>query len=180
MISRREIPRMGGRPYLIRRGWGEQSIQQSKRDRATGAKRVRLHHFIGPDDAGHHNHPFAWSFSIVLSVLWGGSYTEEILHVCDWHKTEPTGSTTYPDFDHCIGGECWIETRRVRLFNWIPNGKYHRIVELHPGLFALGVWTLFVMGPRVSSWGFWDKVRGHIPWRQHSAEQGHPIEEGEA
>jgi hypothetical protein len=143
MFTRRSIPRSENRPYLERYGRGEQSVEEAREDRKRGTWRVRLHHFVGPDDAGHHNHPFKWSFSIVLR----GSYTEEVL-----------------DWDRCGS---YMKTRRVRFFNWIPNGKYHRITELHGD-----VWTLFVMGPRVSSWGFWDKVRGHIPWKQYNAEQG--------
>lgn len=152
MITLRKIPRSRGRPYLERLGFGEQSVEQADRDRKTGAWRVRLHHFVGPDDAGHHNHPFKWSFSIVISALWGASYTEEVLEL-----------TPGPQ---CSTASMRVETRRVRFFNWIPNGKYHRIVQLHGD-----VWTVFVTGPRVSSWGFWETDRGHIPWRQHNAER---------
>lgn len=149
--SWREIPRLHGRPYLRRLG-REQSIEQSKKDRDDGRKRVRVHNFVGPDDAGHHNHPFKWSFSL---VLWG-SYTEEVLEWCPLctllEGNNPAGH---------------IRTRRVRWFNWIPNGKYHRIVELHGS-----VWTLFFMGPRTTSWGFWVPGRGHVPWREYNRENG--------
>jgi len=162
--SVRNIPRHGGRPYLERHG-REQTLEDARRDRVTGKKRVRLHHFVGPDDAGHHNHPFLWSFSIVISVLWGGSYTEEVMYLIpngyDW-----AGEAGKSDLIEVF--KTRIETRRVRFFNWIPNGKYHRITQLHPGLF--GVWTLFVTGPRVTSWGFWDPPRGHIPHKQYNAE----------
>lgn len=149
IISKRNIPRQGGREYLVRRG-RQQTEDDAIRDRMRGTWRVRLHHFVGPDDAGHHNHPFAWSFSI---VLWG-SYTEEVLRL-----------TWLP------GGNWWHEetrTRRVRLFNWIPITKYHRITKLHGN-----VWTLFFCGPRVGEWGFWDSERGrHIPHATYSAEHG--------
>lgn len=153
--SLRHIPRHGGRPYLERRG-REQTVEDARRDRERGTWRWRLHHFVGPDDAGHHNHPFKWAFSI---VLWGG-YTEEVLahEKCDW-------------------GCCnWTEvtTRRVRWFNWIPNGKYHRIVKLHGD-----VWTLFVTGPRVTSWGFWVPGRGHVHHKIYNKEQGNASREAE-
>ncbi len=152
--SLRHIPRMGNRPYLRSVG-REQSLEDARRDRQRGTWRARIHNFVGPDDAGHHNHPFAWSLSIVLSVLWGGSYTEEYLE--DFGRLEGF-DTTYER----------IQTRRVRFFNWIPNGKYHRITELRPGLF--GVWTLFITGPRVTSWGFWVPGRGHVPHKQYHEE----------
>jgi hypothetical protein len=160
--SLRRIPRSGGRPYLERRGRA-QTLADARQDRERGTWRARLHHFVGPDDAGHHNHPFKWAFSIVLSVLWGGSYTEEVLDFSD-----PYGWAGAWD------GSPTVRTRRVRLFNWIPNGKYHRITELHGD-----VWTLFVTGPRVTSWGFWVPGRGHVHHRQYNKEQGNDEREAD-
>jgi hypothetical protein len=101
--------------------------------------RVYLHQFLAPDDAGHHNHPFRRSFSL---VLWG-SYTEEVL--------VPTSTGLF------------LHTRRVRWFNWITANKYHRITKLHPGPGARGVWTLFFAGPLSGKgWGFWHMGR-HVP-----------------
>lgn len=154
--SWREIPRLQGRPYLRRLG-REQSIEQSKRDRAEGRLRARVHNFVGPDDAGHHNHPFKWSLSIVMPWC---SYTEEVLVFS--HLDLLACKLGLP---HLACPE--IVTRRVRWFNWIPNGKYHRIVELHGK-----VWTLFFMGPRTTSWGFWVPGRGHVPWREYNRENG--------
>lgn len=158
MITLRKIPRAGGREYLDRRGFGDQE-KQVETDLGTNTWRVRLHHFLGGDDAGHHNHPFKWCFSI---VLWG-SYTEEILIPCGWHQDFPTWQTFC---GQCLGGECRTVTRRVRFFNWIPWGKYHRITELHGD-----VWTLFITGPRVSSWGFWVPGRGHVHHEVYKAEK---------
>lgn len=115
----------------------------------TNPWRVYLHHFLAADSEGHHNHPSAWSFSI---VLWG-SYTEEVLV-----RPETWGCTCVP-----LCGSV-IHTRRVRWFNWIPASKYHRVTELHPGPGARGVWTLFVCGPLTGrGWGFWQAGRGHVP-----------------
>jgi hypothetical protein len=140
MFTLRDIPRFGGRPYLKRYGRGDQELQ-TETDLGKGTWRFRLHHFVGPDDAGHHNHPFEWSCSF---VLWR-SYVEEVLDT-------RTGIIT---------------TRRVRWFNWIPLGKYHRIIELRGD-----VWTLFVTGPRVSSWGFWIPGRGHVDHITYKKERG--------
>lgn len=166
-ISTRHIPRRGGRPYLVRRGRA-QTEEDALRDRVRGTWRARLHNFVGPDDAGHHNHPFLWSFSIMLSALWGASYTEEILErSCSIMHTQD-------DCEGCSVSQTRtrIVTRCVRFFNWIPITKYHRVTELHPGLFGWGVWTLFITGPRVGEWGFWDEKRGHVPHATYSAEHG--------
>lgn len=135
----REITRLGGRPYLKRYG-RNQTLSQAREDHKTGAWRVRLHHFVGPDDAGHHNHPFKWALSIVLR----GAYTEEVLQA---------------------DGRVTLHLRRW--LNWIPAAKYHRIVDLHGD-----VWTLFLTGPRVQSWGFWVHGEGHVPWRVYNARIG--------
>lgn len=46
-------------------------------------------------------------------------------------------------------------------FNWIGHNDFHR-VELLKG----EAWTLFLAGPKVSSWGFWDRRDNSIvPWR---------------
>lgn len=160
--SLRKIPRHGGRPYLERRG-RKQTVEDAHLDRERGTWRARLHHFVGPDDAGHHNHPFKWSLSIVFSALWGASYTEEVLHFDAVDRVANSIGAYHLSWPE-------TKTRRVRFFNWIPNGKYHRITELHPGLF--GVWTLFITGPRVTSWGFWVPGRGHVHHKIYNKEQG--------
>lgn len=157
-LSWRRINRSGERPYLQRLG-REQSAEQAWRDRLRGTWRVRLHRFVGPDDAGYHNHPFAWALSLNVSALWGAGYVEEVLQ------------------PHLLPKPLGFCRRRVRLFNWIPLSKYHRIVELKPGLFGWGCWTIFITGPRVASWGYWDSVRGHVPWRQYNREKGLNVHE---
>jgi hypothetical protein len=153
-FSRRDIPRNNNRPYLERFGRG-QTVDDARDDRRTGKWRVRLHHFVGPDDAGHHNHPFEWAFSI---VLWR-SYTEEV-----FETPEQIAERWGPGHPYSLRGV--VRTRRVRWFNWIPWGKYHRITKLHGD-----VWTLFITGPRVSSWGFWVPGRGHVHHKQYKKEQ---------
>lgn len=146
-----------GEPYLDRYSVRAQGPS------GTNPWRIYLHRFHAPDGPGHHNHPSAWSFSI---VLWG-NYTEEILErrCGKWHRF---------DGDHCEG-QCGrepavsVHTRRVRWFNWITADKYHRIAELHPGPGARGragggVITLFVCGPLTGrGWGFWRPGIGHVP-----------------
>jgi hypothetical protein len=116
--------------------------------------RVYLHQFHAPDGPGHHNHPSAWSFSI---VLWG-SYTEEVLE----YLYIPVGMSG-AGWRRLPGGP-HVRQRRVRWFNWIAADRYHRIAELHPGPGTRGVITLFVCGPLTGrGWGFWRPGVGHVP-----------------
>lgn len=152
----RHIPR-AGEPYMDR-----YSVRAQK---ASGSNpwRVYLNHFLAPDEPGHHDHPSRWSFSI---VLWG-SYTEEILE----RHPDRLGMRGKPT--------AGVKTCRVRWFNWIPAGRYHRISALHPGPGAIGTWTLFFAGPlrrdpvtrAARPWGWWVPGRGHVPWQTYRAEQ---------
>lgn len=135
-----------GEPYLNRYSLRRQGPS------GTNPWRVYLHEFLAPDGPGHHNHPSAWSFSI---VLWG-SYTEEILEV-ERKWTRLAGGWS-------LLRQGRVRTRRVRWFNWIAADRYHRIAELHPGPGATGVWTLFVCGPLTGrGWGFYVTGKGHVP-----------------
>jgi hypothetical protein len=142
----REIPREGGR-YLTRVSLREQ------RPTGGGGWRVYLHRFWATDTELH-NHPWRWSFSI---ILWG-SYTE-----------------TYADLVECplrgaavLGA---VRTRRVRWFNWIPETRFHQIKELHGP-----VVTLFFSGPlHRKSWGFWVPGRGLVHHKVRKAERGLPV-----
>jgi hypothetical protein len=106
---------------------------------------VYLHRFHLPDlDSARHNHPWRWAFSIILS----GSYTE------------------HADCESCVAMRGHVAARHVRLFNWLSADTFHRIDQLHGE-----VWTLFIVGPKTSSWGF--LVDGQvIPWRDRLAQRG--------
>jgi hypothetical protein len=151
LLHLREIFRENGLLYLQR--WAVRTHRPS----GENGWRVYLHRFLTGDGDGHHNHPWRWSFSIVLR----GSYTEEYLdfsaqhrgHLCLWPCKYPEPPT--------------VRTRRVRWFNWIPAHRYHRITELHGN-----VWTLFCCGPVAQGWGFWMPGRGHVPFKTRLAERG--------
>lgn len=102
--------------------------------------------FLGDSDDAPHSHPWPWSVSL---VLWGG-YTEERLIEVDGIK--------------------YLKTRRVwpLTFNVFRAGDYHRVVKLH----GKETWTLFLTGPKSSSWGFWVFGRGHVEWRTRLRERG--------
>lgn len=89
---------------------------------------IFLHHFhSGDKDLELHNHPWAWSFGLILT----GGYLEERRITDDK-----------------------VETRLVKpgKFNYITNKDFHRVELLQSD-----AWTLFVAGPRTQSWGFWDQ-----------------------
>lgn len=136
----REIPRESGR-YLTR--W---SLREQK-PTGGGGWRAYLHRFWA-GDLELHDHPWRWSFSI---ILWG-SYTERYFDLIDGVPT--------PE-----------RRRRVRWFNWIPATRFHQIEELHGT-----VWTFFVSGPSHGrSWHFWVPGRGPVRHKQRKAERGLPV-----
>lgn len=92
-----------------------------------GSFRPMLHHFHRTDDDRElHNHPWARSFSLVLT----GSYDEERLYDAN---------------------EGVVINRRVRWFNTLTDKDFHRVTRLNGDVF-----TLFVTGKRVQDWGFYD------------------------
>lgn len=100
-----------------------------------------LHRFCSRDFDGHHNHPWAWSVSIVLK----GGYTESRV-------------TSHP---------ACHSTRRVRWFNFLRSTDYHRIEELHGETWTL----FFCGPLTGKSWGFLMPGRGHVHWETRIAER---------
>lgn len=99
---------------------------------------VYIHRFHRSDsDSALHNHPWAWAASIVLS----GGYSEE--------RRMPDGK---------------VERRNVfpLAINVIRHDTFHRV-----DLFEEDAWSIFIAGPRVSSWSFWDRdTKKETPWRE--------------
>jgi len=99
---------------------------------------VYLHRFHrSDDDAALHNHPWTWSFSVILA----GGYVEYRRH-----------------------GLHEVRERRVLpgSINVIRGDDYHRV-----DLIESDAWSLFVAGPRSQSWSFWDPETGMTwPWRE--------------
>lgn len=96
-----------------------------------------LHRFHRSDNAGElHSHPWAWSVSLILT----GGYSEERRQADD------------------------SVTRRVVLpgsINVIRANDYHRV-----DLLQRDCWTVFLVGPKVDTWFFWDrKLRRRCNWR---------------
>lgn len=103
---------------------------------------VYLHGFVRHDkDRDLHNHPWDKSYSLILA----GGYDEERLG---------------DDGRHFV--------RRVRpgMVNVIARDDFHRVTKLHSEI----VWTLFITGRKLSTWGFRDTETGDfIPWRVYIA-----------
>lgn len=106
-----------------------------------------IHRFVDSDpDIGLHDHPFAWSFSLILS----GSYVEVTLHGFSAHGFI-------------------IKTRRFRscMLNLIGPYMVHRVVADRGE-----AWTLFVHGPRIKSWGFLRPAGEYLQFTKKDSSSG--------
>lgn len=144
-LQARVIDREDGKPYLTRYrilGW----MPGSKRKWPIS---IYLHHFHEADlDEACHSHPWAWSFSLLLQ----GGYVEELLFDCG-----------------CGVRYAKIESRNVVAPSVnLVGRKFHRAAKL----IGKETWTLFIAGPKTSSWGFYVLGRGFVPWRDRLRERG--------
>lgn len=105
---------------------------------------VYLHCFYRPDhDRDLHNHPWAGT-----SLLLSGGYVEE-----RW-MGHPASSGAFKRFKVFVAGNV----------NKLDASTYHRVDTL----LAERVWTLFIIGPKTQSWGFWDEARArHVNHRDY-------------
>ena len=116
-----------------------------------GPVAVYLHKFHRSDEDGDpHSHPWRWSVAIILS----GGYREQRL---DRRTNTLRTRTMLPGFVNIIRGD-----------------DYHRV-----DLIGSESWSLFIAGPKASSWGFWNiEMRTHVPWREFIArKRGQSAEE---
>jgi hypothetical protein len=99
---------------------------------------VYLHKFHrGDDDQELHGHPWKWAVSFVLS----GGYREE-------RRIPGTDKVT-------------VRLLPAGSVNLIFDDDYHRVDLLDDE-----AWTLFIVGPKVGSWCFWNRHTGETtPWR---------------
>lgn len=140
------------RPYLTRhylkshRPHGEEKIVDGDDNVKFG---LYLHYFHrGDEDAALHNHPFKWSYSLILT----NGYSEE-----RWDAKAQK-----------------IITRLLRpgSINRIMADDFHRVDLIDP---TRGAWTLFLSGPRINdAWGFWwPGVHEFIHWREFTRSNTH-------
>lgn len=137
-----------GKPYLKRwRIFGYLSPSNSKEkglfdDGAIESKlpfALRIHEFHQRDeDHLPHNHPWKWA----ISFIFRGGYRELRFNVNTGKSEE--------------------RILRAPAINFIRHGDYHMVTEL----FGKPM-TLFLTGPKTSSWGFLDTFFcRHIPWKE--------------
>ena len=109
-----------------------------------GGLRPMVHKFHRPDgDHQLHNHPWAGT-----SLILAGGYREE----------------------RRVGQRVEERVYRPGDVSVLEPNTFHRIDLLEP---ERGCWTLFSIGPRVQSWGFWDRDGGAFtPWREALAARG--------
>ena len=121
-----------------------------------GGGHLYLHRFRrGDEDRELHNHPWHGE----SRILWG-SYREERL-VDARPLISPAGEAT-------ITGRVIEHVYRPGSTSTLTPETYHRI-----DLITAEVWTLFVTGPAVQSWGFWSRTTGLVtPWRDFIRAKG--------
>lgn len=107
-------------------------------------------HFFHRDDIDRELHSHPWSGN---SVILAGGYREERRH-------------------RLLNGSWEVRTRVLEAGAHVDIGPdtFHRVDLLDP---TYGCWTLFTTGPRVESWGFWDRDTDvFTPWREQLARRG--------
>lgn len=108
---------------------------------------VHLHRFHRSDeDLELHSHPWTWAWSLILS----GGYIEE--RDDSWRGVKGIRTKAF------LSG----------MVNRISDSTFHR-VDLIDG----ETWTLFVSGPVVGEWYFWNRHTKRLwPWREFIARKG--------
>ncbi len=107
---------------------------------------IYLHRFRrGDEDDQLHNHPWKWAVSFILT----NGYVED-------RRCEIYGYAVN------------MRVIRAPAINVIRGDTYHRV-----DLIADDCWTLFITGPKTSSWGFWNRYTGKFTeWRARLRERG--------
>lgn len=126
---------------LAQRGWKRTGL-----DAAIGLLvAARLHHIAREDRArDFHTHPCSF-----VSIVVSGWYIERTPK----NQAQPAhfDVTQYRDI-----------VRRAGSIAFRRGSDRHTITEVSPG----GCWTIFLMGKKSGSWGFWTKA-GFINWRNY-------------
>jgi hypothetical protein len=128
--------------YLLRKSKPKPEADDDEPDRPFS---VYLHYFHrGDEDHELHNHPWGWSFSIILT----NGYLEE-----RW-----------------TGREIVKRVLRPGSLNILRFNDFHRVDLRDP---SKGAWTLFFAGKRVQDWGFWHPTihTEYMPWREFIKER---------
>jgi hypothetical protein len=115
--------------YLLRKEAPKNSKEAEKEMGVKTKPDLYLHRFHRSDD-GEMLHNHPWEWS--LSFVLVGGYREE----------------------RRIGDKVIYRSVLPFRFNFIRGDDYHRV-----DLYEEDAWSLFLVGPRVTTWYFWDRVR---------------------
>jgi len=100
---------------------------------------IRVHHIMRPDlERDPHNHPWDCARTVVMQ----GHYTE----------VRMDGPRVGHMFNRCAGDTATLN-----------HGMFHRILNVSEG----GVWTMFLVWKKASSWGFQGPEGDVVPWRTY-------------
>lgn len=128
-----------GSPYLTRFYLLRKSKPDADDEALNAPFSVYLHYFHrGDEDPELHNHPWGFSFSLILT----NGYFEE-----RW-----------------VGSKIVKRVLRPGSINILRSSDFHRVDLRDPNK---GAWTLFFAGKRVQDWGFWHPTirTEYMPWR---------------
>ncbi len=105
---------------------------------------VYIHQFHEGDmDQNPHSHPFEWAVSLILA----GGYKEE----------------------RTVGKSIRFTTKTFTpgMLNFLKSTDFHRV-----DLLEEDAWTLFIVGPKTTNWGFKDRNTGVVKnWREYLDEK---------
>ena len=168
-----------GKPVFDKTGNPRPGIEWNDR---VGPVGIYLHKFHrSDDDQDTHSHPWLWSIAIILS----GGYSEE--------RRVPLGSLSKKEsIGWAVSCTNWVLRNKDRLqtvqtrhavirrkfrpisVNFIRGSDFHRV-----DLLSDESWSLFIAGPRVSGWSFWNRFTGEeTPWREFIArKRGQKVDE---
>lgn len=122
----------------------EDYVGKKPKARLTFLPTVYLHHFLMSDtDEELHNHP--WNG---LSVILLGGYSEE---------------RRVPENCMGFGMDTWVRREyKPWSINRIGKDDFHRV-----DLYEKDCWTLFIIGEKQQSWGFWNRhTDEYTDWRE--------------
>ena len=128
-----------------------------------------LHHFLrSDDDRALHDHPW-WNCSLLLK----GSYREHT-PIDPANPSGPTKSVIRSEgsFVFRRSGEMAHRISLLRSRQRVP--PFERVFEER----GAPVWTLFITGPNVRSWGFWCPGGRWVHWRDFTANDGKTVGRG--
>lgn len=138
-----------GQPYLLRFYLTTPRVSEEQKSEDPEQFGIYLHHFYQGDlDEDLHNHPWKWALSFILS----GSYIEERM------------SSAFISY----------HTHSAGWFNFISHDTFHRVTLGGPS--QEPVWTLFTVGPRITSWGFKSPKTGkYWNWKEYLGMKGEKV-----